>query len=407
VVNSEERPRPNYKWYVVGILWWTGFFNYADRQAIFSVFPLLEKQMHLSPVQLGWLGSSFAIVYGLAGPLAGAVADRVRRKTAIIGGLYLWSVICAATAWSRGFAQLLFFRAAEGLGEAFYFPASMSMIGDYHDASTRSRAMGLHQTSVYIGTIAGGFFGGWIGQHYGWRWSFVVFGGLGMVLGLVMQQDLIEPPRGERVTPMPLGEFVSIVGRTPVALLLLGSFMLNNFVAVVLLSWMPKFLFDEFHMNLAMSGLTATIFVQLASLAGAPAGGWLADVSRRKSPGGRMLVQALSVLAGAPFVVLCGQTRSVAVLITALTAWGFFKGMHDANIFAAMFDVIPEGARGSSVGWMNMLGWLGGGGTAPVVIGYVASFAGLGPAISFTAIAYVIAGALLLTGSRLMRLPQA
>src|ERR1017187_7753866 len=133
-----------YKWYVVGMLWWTVFFNYADRQAIFSVFPLLEKQMHLSTVQLGWLGSSFALIYGLAGPFAGMVADRVRRKTAILGGLYLWSAICAATAWSRSFAQLLFFRAAEGLGEAFYFPASMSMIGDYHTGATRSRAMGLH-----------------------------------------------------------------------------------------------------------------------------------------------------------------------------------------------------------------------------------------------------------------------
>src|SRR5258708_12136613 len=97
-----------------------------------------------------------------------------------------------------------------------------------------------------------------------------------------------------------------------------------------------------------------------------------------------MLVQAFSVLAGAPFVVLCGQTRSVAVLVAALTAWGFFKGMHDANIFAAMFDVIPEGARGSSVGWMNMLGWLGGGVTAPVVIAYVPSFTRLCPPLPFT-----------------------
>lgn len=392
-----------YKWYVVGILWWTGFFNYADRQAIFSVFPLLEKQMHLSTVQLGWLGSSFAIVYGLAGPFAGMVADRVRRKTAILGGLYLWSAICAATAWSRGFGQLLFFRAAEGLGEAFYFPASMSMIGDYHDAGTRSRAMGLHQTSVYIGTIAGGSIGGWIAQHYGWRWSFVAFGGLGMVLGLVLTRVLLEPPRGPAVTAMPLPEFLAILKRTPVATLLMLAFLMNNFVAVVLLSWMPKFLYDTFHLSLAMSGLTATLFVQLASLAGAPTGGWLADVLRRRTPAGRMLVQACCVLAGAPFVVLCGQTRTVAMLIFALTCWGFLKGMHDANIFASMFDVVPEGSRGAAVGTMNMIGWLGGGGTAPVVIGYVAKYAGLGAAISFAATAYVAAGILLLTAARLCK----
>src|SRR3954467_14145578 len=84
----------NYKWYVVGMLWFISFFNYADRQAIFSVFPLLERQIGLTPVQLGLLGSSFAWVYGLMGPFAGFVVDRMKRKTAILSGLQIWSVIC-------------------------------------------------------------------------------------------------------------------------------------------------------------------------------------------------------------------------------------------------------------------------------------------------------------------------
>src|SRR6202046_145061 len=106
-----------YPWTVVGMLWCMCFFNYADRQAVFSVFPLLQKEMHLSPPQLGLLGSAFAWLYGLGAPLAGSVVDRIRRKSAIMGGLYTWSVICMATALSRNFGQLLFFRAAEGCGE--------------------------------------------------------------------------------------------------------------------------------------------------------------------------------------------------------------------------------------------------------------------------------------------------
>src|SRR5205823_841243 len=94
------------------------------------------------------------------------------------------------------FPQLIFFRAAEGLGETFYYPASTSLISDYHGKPTRSRALGIHQTSVYAGTIAGGFFAGLIGQHYGWRWSFVVFGALGILLGFVLSRFLIEPARG-------------------------------------------------------------------------------------------------------------------------------------------------------------------------------------------------------------------
>ena len=149
------------------MLWWIAFFNYADRQAIFSVFPLLKKEFTLDQVQLGLLGSSFAWIYGLAAPFAGAFVDRTRRKPVILGGLHAWSLICMATALSRNFTTLLFFRGAEGLGETFYFPASMSLLSDYHSPATRSRALGLHQTSVYIGTIAGGFFAGLIGQNYG------------------------------------------------------------------------------------------------------------------------------------------------------------------------------------------------------------------------------------------------
>ena len=130
----------------------------ADRQAIFSVFPLLEREMHLTPVQLGLLGSGFAWVYGLGAPFAGMLVDRVRRKTVILGGLQAWSLICMATVLSRNFRHLFLFRAAEGLGETFYFPASTSMISDYHGSRTRSRALGLHQRRIRDGEQP-------VGQH--------------------------------------------------------------------------------------------------------------------------------------------------------------------------------------------------------------------------------------------------
>jgi len=244
---SEAGPNTRYKWYVVAMLWTTSFFNHTDRQAIFSVFLLLEKEMGLTPVQLGLLGSSFAWVYGLGAPFAGVIVDRVRRKTAILAGLQVWSIICVATALSRNFRHLFFFRAAEGLGETFYFPASMSMVSDYHGKATRSRAMGLHQTSVYIGTIAGGFFAGVIGQHYGWRWSFIVFGGLGMLLGLVLHNSLKEPARGAAdradagsqtpstaASPLWVLQFMRLIWRIPTALVLMGAFVCANFVALVL-----------------------------------------------------------------------------------------------------------------------------------------------------------------------------
>jgi MFS family permease len=379
------------------MLWAISFFNYADRQAIYSVFPLLQKSMSLSNVELGLLGSAFAWVYGLGGMFAGMVVDRIRRKTAIIGGLYAWSVICAATAAVTGFRGLFIMRAAEGLGEMFYYPASMSLVSDYHGPRTRSRAIGIHQTSVYIGTIAGGFFAGLIGQVYGWRWSFVLFGGLGILLGLVLSRRLIEPVRGQ-LEPESTGELKTL--RSKGLYLLMGAFCCANFVAVVLLTWMPKFLFDRFHLSLAMSGLTATIYVQLASMCGSVCGGWWADKWRARTPGGRMLVQAIGVFGGAPFVVLCGMTGSIAWLIASLTAWGFFKGLYDANIFASAFDVVDPAYRGRAAGMMNTVGWLAGGGSAPLVIGWISQSQGLGTAIAMAASVYLLAGVLLLLASR-------
>jgi MFS family permease len=403
---------PHYKWYVVAMLWWISCFNYADRQAIFSVLPLLETEMSLDSVQIGWLVSSFGLVYGVGAPFAGSIVDRIRRKTAILGGLQVWSVICMATAFSRNFLDLLFFRAAEGLGETFYYPASVSLISDYHGKRTRSRALGLHQSSVYFGTIAGGYFAGLVGMHYGWKSSFIVFGGCGMVLGIVLHKFLLEPERGaadlaEGIKPLgraSVAEILRLTATTPTVLFLMLGFMFANFGALVLLSWIPKYLHDRFDYDLAQAGLNATIYAGLASMAGAPVGGWLADAMRKRTIRGRVLVQAAGALAVAPFVLLCGRADSVEIVLMSLGFWGFFKGIYDANIFASVFDVVRPEVRGTLAGFMNMIGWLCGAGSSGVVVGYLTKWYGPAFAISSTSSVYVIAaGTLSIAGLIFMR----
>ncbi len=400
----------NYKWFVVGMLWWIAFFNYADRQAVYSVFPLLARDFHLTDTQLGMLGSSFAWVYGITAPLAGSIVDRVRRKTAILTGLQVWSLVCMATAFSRNFLQLFLFRAAEGLGETVYFPASMSLISDYHGKATRSRAMGTHQTSVYVGIIAGGYFSGLVAEHFGWRSSFLVFGGCGVLIGIVISRFLAEPPRGRADladlgagdSPAPVTrrmsilDFCRLIRRNPTVLLCMAAFMCENFTAMVLFTWMPTFLYRKFHLSLAIAALTATLYIQITSMLGSPLGGWLADSLRKRMPGGRILVQAIGIFFEAPFAILCALTHSMNLLVASLLLWGIFKGFYEANIFASVFDVIRPEARGTATGFMNMMGWLAGGGSAPVVVGVLADRLGLSDAIAITASAYVIASLLLL-----------
>ena len=403
-----------YKWFVVGMLWWVCFFNYADRQAIFSLFPLLKSELQLSDVQLGIAGSSFMWMYAVAGPFAGWICDLVPRRLLILGGLMLWSAATAGTAHSHGFAELVAWRALGGLAEAFYFPASMSLISDYHAVDTRSRAMSIHQSSVYVGSAAGGAISGMIGQQFGdWRVSFVLFGGLGIVLALVLWTLLREAPRGlsdHSITPVNSGlglptRVAKVLSRESV-LLLVAAFIGANFVAVLFLSWMPSFLYRRFHLGLAMSGINGTLYLSVASCVGTLVGGWLADslttraMRRTGEPrGSRMLTQSFGLLAGAPFLFLAGYGTRLTTVVIAMTFFGLCKGVYDSNIWAALYDVVPIEQRGTAVGVMNSLGWLGGG-LAPVAIAVAAARFGMGPCISATAAIYFGFGMLLYASAR-------
>ena len=393
------------------MLWLVCFLNYADRQAIFSVFPLIKQQMHLSDVQLGVLGTAFMAAYALVGPVAGWLCDRYPRKSLVLGGLVFWSLITAATELIRTFPALVVCRALCGLGEAFYFPAAMSLLSDYHGPETRSRAMSLHQSSVYAGTIAGGTVSGFMGQYYGWRSSFVLFGGLGVALGLLLWGLLREPVRGmsdpvreQAAAGEDAGFLQGIrdVFRNRLVMLVVAVFMAANFVAVVFLTWMPTFLYQKFHMSVAMAGLNSTAYLQMASVLGVLSGGMLADRLHRGKAGGRLLAQSVGLLCGVPFLFLTGWTLRIPLLLLGMIGFGYFKGLYDANIFAGLYDVVPIHRRGAAAGILNSLGWLGGG-FAPILIALAAARFGLSVCISATAVIYLAIGLLMFVGSRRTR----
>ena len=175
-----------YRWWVVFMLWFVCFFNYADRVSIAAVFPKLKEEFGFDPVQLGLIGSAFAWVYAAGAPFAGYIADRVSRKNLILGGCLFWSGVTMLTGGCARLWQFVTVRALEGLGETFYFPATMSLLSDYHDGRTRSKALSLHQSGVYAGTILGSWLGAWFAEEHGWRSGFYFFGGAGAVLALVL-----------------------------------------------------------------------------------------------------------------------------------------------------------------------------------------------------------------------------
>lgn len=396
-----------YPWALVALLWVVCFLNYADRQAIFSVFPLLKSEMGLSPVQLGFVASSFMWMYAVAGPLAGWVADRVSPKAVVLAALAFWSAITAATALCHTYMPLLVVRALGGLGEAFYFPAAMALIGAVHSAATRSRAMAVHQSSVYAGTIGGGAISAVVAEQYGWRISFLIFGLAGIAFAIVLAfllrpASVAAPTKGDN----PLTDFgrgVRAVLGSRRVVVMIATFMGANFVAVVFLTWLPTFLLEQFHMSLGSAGINSTVYLQIASVVGVLLGGVLADRFASKHMGGRQAVQALGLLGGVPFLFLIGSSLKMAGLIGGMIGFGFFKGIYDANIWASLYDVIAVEKRGIAAGVMNSLGWLGGG-FAPIIIGAFTERFGLGPCLSATSLIYLgLSGMLFLLARSMSR----
>ena len=424
-----------YRWQVVGMLWLVCFFNYADRQAIYAVFPLLEKEFGFDKLQLGLIGSAFMWVYAGGAPFAGFIADRVKRVHLILGGCIFWSFVTVATAWCSKLWHFVAVRAAEGLGETFYFPASMSLTADYHGPATRSRAFAFHQSSVYIGTILGSWLGAVLAEAYGWRTGFFLFGTAGLAVAAVLYLFLREPERGaaDRAEaqlaaathggggggdipgagqPLGVAATASQVFGRPAAVLLMLAFLGANFVATIFLTWTPTFLVEKFGYSLGAAGLNGTLFIHLASALSAPLAGVAADRLARRFSGGRIAVQAFGLLVGAVFVATVGLCTTTPVLLAAMTAFGLCKGCYDAGIFASLFDQVEPRARASAAGIMNTVGWIGGA-LGPLFVGLATRYGGGGGdvanmsrAIACGGAVYLVCAALLFAAILCMRPPS-
>jgi len=212
--------KSTYPWLVVVLLLFVWMLNYLDRQVIFSIFPLLQAELHISTVQLGLLGTSFLWVYAFSSPLAGHFADRFGSKKMICLSLLVWSLITLLTGHVQGYGQLVVMRSLMGISEACYLPAGLAMIAAYHGTRTRSRAVSLHYSGTYLGTVLGGTLGGLIGTHHGWRSVFNIFGGVGVLYAFLLM-SLLRNPSAETHAETPpaqgmgLRESALVILRTP------------------------------------------------------------------------------------------------------------------------------------------------------------------------------------------------
>jgi predicted MFS family arabinose efflux permease/N-acetylneuraminic acid mutarotase len=405
VVVSQMRPAAHpattsvYAWLLVGVLWVVAVLNYVDRQVIYSVFPLIQAELHLSSVQLGLISSVFFWVYGLLSPFSGFLADRYGRKHIIIASLLVWSLVTWLTSKVGNFLELLGTRALMGVSEACYLPAALALIVGYHGNRTRSLASGLHHTGLYVGVVLGGAGGSWLSERYGWRWTFLVLGTAGvlyvLVLMLVLREGPQEAPDGARPVPLAFWQALRQLAGLPGFGTMLLVFSVIATANCVLYTWLPLYLYEHFRMNLIAAGFSATFYLQAASLIGILLGGWLADRWSGRTDRGRLRAQALGLLAAAPSLALVGTTTSVELLIGALIVYGLGRGFYDCNVMPVLSHVARPDLRATGYGVLNLCGCLAGGGVA-LLAGALKEAVGLGRAFQLT-------GLLLLAATFLLR----
>lgn len=398
------RPRLPYKWELIVLFWFAYFFNQADRQVYNVVLPALQGELGLTDIQAGLVGSVFMWVYAALVPVAGYVGDLLRRKWIVVGSLLMWSTATLLSGMTHSLAGLVLFRSvATGGGEAFYYPAANSLIGQHHE-KTRAMAMSIHQTSAYAGIVASGLCAGWIAQHYGWRMAFYVFGAIGIGLALIMLVRLRDDAHpiaagDDRRERLPLSVVLKAVARKPTVWALCVAFAGFNFAGWGYFTWMPTFLHEKFNLSLTQAGFSSMAYSNLAALVGVLIGGRLSDRWAPRRQTTRIEFEYAGLLLGVPFLFLMAVTDHLALCIVGLTGFGLARGIYDSNLFAALFDVIEPRYRSSAVGAMLAIAFIGSG-CAPVALGWAKATFGLTAGMASLSLVYLASAAVLILAAK-------
>ena len=346
-------------WLAVVLLLPVALLNYLDRQMLAAMKFSVMADIPTIATEANWgrMLGQFKWVYAFLSPVGGYIADRYGRRPTVCLSLVVWSAVTWATGHVTTFEGLLLTRSLMGISEAFYIPAALALIADHHPGRTRSRAVGLHQTAIYCGVIAGGF-SGYVADGPGWRWAFAACGLAGLGYALPLTVLLREGPGRAAVRAV---EDASLL-RSTRELLANGSFVLLvlyfTLPAVagwVVRDWMPAILKQEFGISQGLAGVSATAYWQVAAIGGALGGGFLADRWMRRNVRGRIYTSAIGTGLVVPAIVGMGHAGSLGGAAACLVVFGLGWGFFDGNNMPILCQVVRPGLRASGYGLMNLV----------------------------------------------------
>lgn len=348
-------------WLVVALLMPVALLNYLDRQMLASMKYSVMADIPTigSEKNWGFMLGQFKWVYAFLSPIGGYVADRFSRRFVICGSLFVWSAVTWWTGHVTTYDELLWARSLMGISEAFYIPAALALIADFHTGHTRSRAVGLHQLAIYLGVIAGGF-GGYVADEpaLGWRSAFVACGAIGMLYAIPLVALLRDAPRAGAAAaqskPSPVRAAAELATNVSFILLVL-YFTLPALAGWVVRDWMPAILKQQFDIGQGKAGVAATLYWQVAAIAGALLGGWLADRWMRHSVRGRIYTSAIGMGFIIPAIFGVGNAGTLAVAVLFLMLFGLGWGFFDCNNMPILAQIVRPELRATGYGVMNLV----------------------------------------------------
>lgn len=356
-----------YPWVVVGLLWIVALLNYMDRQMLST----MQEAMKVDIVELnkaeafGALMAIFLWIYGFMSPVAGIIADRINRKWLVVGSLFVWSAVTFLMGYAHNFHELYWLRAVMGISEALYIPSALSLIADWHEGKSRSLAVGVHMTGLYVGQAIGGF-GATAAAVFSWQSTFHWFGIVGIVYSLVLILFLKENPirniSAKKIGEGPKEKKPSIISGLSLLFtnwafwIILFYFAAPSLPGWATKNWLPTLFADSLNIPMAEAGPISTITIAVSSFIGVIVGGLLSDRWVQRNIRGRVYTGAIGLGMTIPALLLLGFGHSFISVIGAGLLFGIGFGIFDANNMPILCQFVSAKHRATAYGIMNMTG---------------------------------------------------
>jgi MFS family permease len=384
----------------LAVLTGLNFVNYVDRSVLFAVQPLIQQEFHRTDAEFGFLTTAFFICYMVTAPLIGPLADRYTRRNIMIAGALVWSAATLLTALTYDFETLLVRHAVVGIGEATFVTIAPSFLADLYSEGRRGRVLAIFSVMLGLGTAVGYMMGGYLGHLYGWRVPFYVAAGPGFLLALALM-FIPEPPRGTKDTlseTRERGTVLGLAGNGAFWTASLGMAMIT-FALGGASVWMPTFLSRTRGIPLDRANLIFGAITGANAIVATLTGGWLGDRLLRRHHAGYYLLSAISLMVGAPLMLLALYSHG-AMLFPAIFLAEFFLFLNTGPLNAAVVNSVAARIRATALAVNLFTIHLLGDALSPVLIGKISDRSSLQTGLAIVVVAVLLGCAVLFYGAR-------